>query len=52
MLGLGAYDLAARGRLHPAYIAGVTWTIALELAARALLHSPAWKIVALRLIGH
>jgi hypothetical protein len=52
MLGLGAYDLATRHRLHPAYIAGVTWMIALQLTARALLHSPGWKVVALHLIGH
>ena len=52
VLGLGAYDLATRRRLHPVYIAGMTWMIALQLTARALLHSPGWKVVALHLIGH
>jgi hypothetical protein len=52
VLGLGAWDLATRRRLNPAYIAGATWMIALQLTARALLHSPAWKVLALHLIGH
>jgi hypothetical protein len=30
----------------------VTWMIALQLTARTLLHSPAWKVIALHLIGH
>jgi len=52
VLGLGAYDLATRRRLHPVYIAGAGWMIALQFTARGLLHSPAWKVVALHLIGH
>jgi hypothetical protein len=52
MLGLGVYDLATRGRLHPAYIAGVVWTIALQFTALTLLTSPAWKALSLHLIGH
>jgi hypothetical protein len=52
VLALGAYDLATRRRLHPVYIAGVAWMISLQLIAQALLHSPAWKAVAMRLIGH
>jgi hypothetical protein len=52
MLGLGAWDLATRRRLNPSYIAGATWMIALQLTARALLHSAAWKVLALHLIGH
>jgi hypothetical protein len=52
MLGLGAYDLATRRSLHPAYIVGVIWTITLQLIARAGLHSPTWKVFALHLIGH
>jgi hypothetical protein len=51
-LGLGAYDLVTRGRLHPAYVVGVSWMLALELTARTLLHNPAWKALTLRLIGH
>jgi hypothetical protein len=52
VLGLGAYDLVTRRRLHPAYIAGVVWVIALQLTARAGLYNPAWKAISLHLIGH
>ena len=52
MLGLGAYDLVTRRRLHPAYVAGVAWSIALQLIGRAGLHSAAWKALSLKLIGH
>jgi len=52
MLGLGVYDLVTRGRLHPAYIAGVAWTIALQFIALALLSNPTWKALSLHLIGH
>jgi hypothetical protein len=51
-LGLGIYDLATRRRLHLVYVAGLTWMIALQLTARALLHSPGWKLLTLHLIGH
>jgi hypothetical protein len=52
MLALGAYDLATRGRLHPAYIAGVLWSIALQFTGLMLLHSASWKALSLHLIGH
>ncbi len=52
VLGLGAYDLATRRRLHPVYIAGVAWMFALQLTAHTLLHNAAWKAISLRLIGH
>ncbi len=52
MLGLGVYDLAARVRLHPAYIAGAVWMIALQITALALLGNPTWKALSLHLIGH
>jgi hypothetical protein len=52
MFGLGAYDVATRGRLHPVYIAGVIWSLALQLTALTLLTSPAWKAFTLHLIGH
>ena len=52
VLALGAYDIVTRLRLHPAYIAGVAWTLTLQLTARALLHSPGWKALSLHLIGH
>ena len=52
VLGLGAYDLVTRRSLHPAYILGAIWMIALQLTARAGLYSPAWKAFSLHLIGH
>lgn len=52
MLGLGAYDLITRRRLHPAYLIAFAWAICLELTARAGLYSPAWKAFTLHLIGH
>lgn len=48
---LGAYDLATRGRLHPAYVAGAGWILANELAAAWLYFSPGWKAISLRLLG-
>jgi hypothetical protein len=53
ILGLGGYDLATRGRLHPAYVAGVAFMLAMQLSAVWLLTmSPAWAQFSLRLIGH
>lgn len=52
LLALGAYDLATRARLHPAYIAGVVWMIGLQSTALMLLGNPTWKALSLRLIGH
>ena len=51
MLALGVYDLATRARLHPAYIAGFVWTIALQITALLLLGNPTWKALSLHLIG-
>jgi hypothetical protein len=52
LLGLGAYDLVTRGRLHPAYLAGAAWMIAIQITAVTLLANPAWKALSLHLIGH
>jgi hypothetical protein len=52
IIGLGLYDLITRRRLHPAYLAGVAWVAMLQLGAASLYFTPAWKLVALRLIGH
>ena len=52
MLGLGAYDLATRRRLHPAYIAGAAWLLATQILAVVGLHSAAWKALSMHLIGH
>jgi hypothetical protein len=52
LLGLGGYDLVTRGRLHPAYMAGAAWMIAIQITAVTLLTNPAWKALSLHLIGH
>ena len=51
-LTAGAYDLVTRRRLHPAYVVGLVWIATNQLTAVLLYHSPAWKTVALKLIGH
>jgi len=51
-VGVGIYDVVTRGRLQPAYVAGMAWTFALQLTASALYHAPGWKPVALAMIGH
>ena len=52
MFGFGAYDLVTRGRLHPAYVAGVLWALALQCTAITLFHNAGWKALTLHLIGH
>ena len=52
VLALGAYDLVTRRRLHPAYVVGAAWLLLVELAGNWLYVTPAWKPIALRLLGH
>lgn len=49
---IGVYDLITRRRLHPAYVAGTIFGLAVELIAIWLYVSPWWKPIATRLIGH
>ncbi|THD52152.1 hypothetical protein [Phenylobacterium sp.] len=52
ILGFGGYDLATRGRLHPAYVAGSAFILAVQFTAAWLLTmSPAWAQFSLHLIG-
>lgn len=51
ILGFGGYDLATRGRLHPAYAAGAGFIFALQFTAVWLLQSPAWAQFSMHLIG-
>jgi hypothetical protein len=48
--GIGAYDLATRRRLHPAYVAGAAWAYGWFVLAAWLYVTPAWKPVAVALI--
>jgi hypothetical protein len=52
MLGLGAYDLITRKRLHPAYIVGLLWVFAVQISAAWLYAYSAWKSLAAHLLGH
>jgi hypothetical protein len=52
IIGIGAYDLVTRHRLHRVYILGVVWIAALQLTAITLYLNPLWKSVAVRLLGH
>jgi hypothetical protein len=52
VIALGVYDYATRRRLHPAYVAGVVWTLALQFLGSALYQAAWWKPVSLTLIGH
>lgn len=52
MLGLGAYDLATRRKLYPAYVIGFAWALILQAIAYTLLSSPSWKAISMHLIGH
>jgi hypothetical protein len=49
-LGLGAYDLITRRRLHPAYLGGLAWVAVCETMALSLYFSAAWKPVATSLV--
>ena len=51
LLAFGAYELATRRRLHPAYAVGAVWFLLVQLGAVVLFFSPAWKPISLKLIG-
>ena len=50
IVALGVYDLATRGRLHPAYMAGASWILASQTVASWLYFQPWWKPVAIALL--
>lgn len=51
-LGIGAYDLLTRRRLHPAYVAGLVWSFGWQATQVSLYLWPAWLPVAKMLLGH
>lgn len=51
-LGIGAYDLLTRGRLHRAYVAGLIWSFSCQAIQVSLYLTPAWLPVAKWLLGH
>lgn len=52
MLAFGGYDLATRGRLHPAWIAAFLWVLANEFTATWLYYQPFWLVWMKALTGH
>ncbi|MCW3846141.1 hypothetical protein OF829_02750 [Sphingomonas sp. LB-2] len=52
VIAVGAYDLATRRRLHPAYIAAALWIFANEALADWLFHQPFWLAAMKAMTGH
>ena len=52
ILAVGAYDLATRRRLHPAYIAAALWIFANEALATWLYYQPFWLAWVKAMSGH
>ncbi len=52
VIAVGAYDLATRRRLHPAYIAAALWIFANEALATWLFYQPFWLAWMKAATGH
>ncbi|MBV9883496.1 MAG: hypothetical protein JO276_10850 [Sphingomonadaceae bacterium] len=52
VLAVGAYDLATRRRLHPAYVAAALWIFANQALADWLFHQPFWLAAMKQMTGH
>jgi len=52
VIAVGAYDLATRRRLHPAYIAAALWIFANEALADWLFHQTWWLASMKAMTGH
>ena len=52
VLAVGAYDLATRGRLHPAYVVAALWIFANEAFATWLYYQPFWLHTVKMMTGH
>ena len=52
MLGLGAYDLVTRRRLHPTYVLAFSWCIANQAVATWLYYQTWWSESTTHLVGH
>ena len=51
VIAIGVYDWLTQRRLYPAYVKGSAWILAWQVLAAWLYVTPAWKPIALRLIG-
>lgn len=52
VIAVGAYDLATRRRLHPAYVVAALWIFANEALADWLFHQPFWLAAMKAMTGH
>jgi uncharacterized membrane protein YozB (DUF420 family) len=52
VIAIGAYDLATRRRLHPAYVAAALWIFANQALADWLFHQPFWLAAMKQMTGH
>jgi hypothetical protein len=52
VIAVGAYDLATRRRLHPAYIAAALWIFVNEALADWLYHQSFWLAAMKQMTGH
>jgi hypothetical protein len=52
VIAVGAYDLATRRRLHPAYVGGALWIFANEAVATWLFYQPWWLASMKTMTGH
>jgi uncharacterized membrane protein YozB (DUF420 family) len=52
VIAVGAYDLATRRRLHPAYVAAALWIFANQALADWLFHQPFWLNAMKQMTGH
>lgn len=50
ILGIGAYDLSTRRRVHPAWVFGALWIVIAQLTASWLDYNPAWKMIATSIV--
>ncbi|HWU74233.1 MAG TPA: hypothetical protein VN137_12175 [Sphingomonas sp.] len=50
LLGVGAYDLATRRRLHPVYLPALAWCLAMEWGAAWLYYQPWWAAMMKRVV--
>ena len=51
VLSLGVLDWRIRNRLHPAYVVGCGWILFNEVVGLALLKSPVWKDIAIKILN-
>lgn len=51
ILGIGAYDLITRRRVHPAWVVGAAWIFTEQLTASWLYFNPGWKTLTLSAVN-